>query len=130
MQNIFITVYKNDYKKVPKHPDFIAYGSINGKLEKVGAGWTKDKNGKKYISFSFQTVPLSQAMNDTGLAPEAPTIPVVSTLPPKTPYTSAGTPMPTFEPNTPQQSQEFKNKMEMYEKGNAELDMETIFNNI
>lgn len=96
MQNTFITVYKNDYKKEPKHPDFKAYASIGGKLEQVGAGWTKEKNGKKYISFSFQTVPLSQAMNDTGLAPQASIMPAMETLPPKV-YQSTLTPEQTKE---------------------------------
>ena len=37
--------------------------------------------------------------------------------------TSAGTPVPDFVPNTPEQAQEFAQKMEDYERANGDLDI-------
>jgi uncharacterized protein (DUF736 family) len=49
-----LTLWKNEYKKEDKHPDYILNKWDGENNEKVGAGWIKEaKNGKKFISISY-----------------------------------------------------------------------------
>lgn len=65
MNNLQITLWVNENKKEDKHPDFNATIKIGDKFEDCGAGWKKvsEKSGKKFLSLSFKSEVIKQALS-------------------------------------------------------------------
>jgi hypothetical protein len=68
------SLFKNDKKTDPKHPDSRGTALIDGKLYRI-SGWTKDGKGSKFSSLVFQldtekpqtSAPTTSASSDDGL---------------------------------------------------------------
>jgi hypothetical protein len=68
------SLFKNDKKTDPKHPDSRGTALIDGKLYRI-SGWTKDGKGTKFSSLVFQldsekpqtSTPTSNTASDDGL---------------------------------------------------------------
>ena len=49
---INIMVFPNDRKDKETSPDYSLSGKVGTEYKKMGAGWKKDKNGRKFLSLS------------------------------------------------------------------------------
>jgi hypothetical protein len=58
------SLFKNDRKESEKHPDYKGTAKINGQDFWMNA-WLKEKNGKKFFSFSFNAKDARQAARST-----------------------------------------------------------------
>jgi hypothetical protein len=63
------SLFKNDKKTDPKHPDSRGTAFIDGKLYRI-SGWTKDGKGKKFSSLVF-TLDNAQSQTSTPEPPKA-----------------------------------------------------------
>jgi uncharacterized protein (DUF736 family) len=52
-QTISITVFPNDRKEKETSPDYSCSGKVGVEYKRMGSGWRKDKNGKKFLSLSL-----------------------------------------------------------------------------
>lgn len=50
---ISITVFPNDKKDKETSPDYSLSGKVGTEYKRMGAGWRKDKNGRKFLSLSL-----------------------------------------------------------------------------
>ena len=62
------SVFKNQNKESDKHPALTGQANVNGEMYNVAAWVNKDKNGNKYISFSFK--PLEDNKPSSDIAPD------------------------------------------------------------
>lgn len=66
MKNINITLWVNENKTKDTQPDYTATIKIGDTFEDIGGGWRKvsEKSGKKFLSLSFKTEVLKQAITE------------------------------------------------------------------
>lgn len=81
-ETIPVMLFANTDKKNDKSPDYSVRASINGVFESIGAGWRKTSaKGTIYLSLSLDADGLKKVYKEK-----------------YDKLTSAGTPVPTFEP--------------------------------
>lgn len=53
-------VFPNDKKDKETSPDYSLSGKVGTEYKRAGAGWRKDKNGKKFLSLSLDVEVLKE----------------------------------------------------------------------